>query len=786
MVVTGATMKYSKSRGYLLGFLFACWSISTAQANILVVAPHPDDDIITSAGVIYSAVKRGEAVTVVYMTNGDLNGTSVGYQRQNEAVTAQVQYLGMSEDNLVFLGYPDGGLRDLYDYYPNATDHYVSPNGQGTTYGNRGLGRSDYHTYQFGAPANYNLANAVLDLQTVIQTYKPDRIFTLSEYDHHTDHSTTYLIAQMALSNLRTLLPNYTPAVHKTIVWSGREDIWPVPADPTAYNAVVPDLGTTPLAWNDRESLDVPLPMQDPNLLANVKYQAIQAHASQAGADSFISKFAHKDEIFWTEDPRGTNPPPIVNAGFDITANEGVLVSLNGTASKDPNGGSLSYRWTQTGGIAVTLANAASATPSFTAPAGLTHDELLTFQLVVSDGSFNSPPDSVTVKVTAANPSPNIAPLASITASAENSSAGQLAIKVADGVIDGYPGDYTREWAAPNQGVGAWIQLSWTTPYVIDRVMLFDRPNPGDQILGGTLTFSDGSTVTVGPLYNNGAGTQFIFAPRVATGVKLTVTKVGPGTSNVGLAEFQVFGKQDTSYNYPPIARAGANQTVQEGTSVLLDGTASSDPNGSALSFQWTQTGGPGVTLANAATATPSFTAPSGLTHNTALTFQLVVSDGQLNSDPASITVTVTAANPTPNIAPLASVTASSQNSTTGQLAIKAVDNVIDGYPGDYTREWAAQSQGVGAWILLSWASPYLVDRIVLYDRPNSSDQIMSATLTFSDGSTVAVGTLPNNGAGSEILFAPRSVTSVKLTVTGVSSTTGNVGLAEFQVFGSP
>ncbi len=47
-------------------------AISTGK--ILVIAPHPDDDIIAAAGVIYRAVNRGDLCKVVFMTNGDLNG----------------------------------------------------------------------------------------------------------------------------------------------------------------------------------------------------------------------------------------------------------------------------------------------------------------------------------------------------------------------------------------------------------------------------------------------------------------------------------------------------------------------------------------------------------------------------------------------------------------------------------------------------------------------------------------------------------------------------------------
>ena len=137
------------------------------------------------------------------------------------------------------------------------------------------------------------------------------------------------------------------------------------------------------------------------------------------------------------------------------------------------------------------------------------------------------------------------------------------------------------------------------------------------------------------------------------------------------------------------------------------------------------------------------------------------------------------------NIAPLATVTASSENISTGQLAVKAVDGVPDGYPVDYTKEWATLNEKSGAWIQLTWSSANTVDRIILYDRPNTNDQILSATLSFSDGSTLQVGPLDNAGGATEYTFSAKVITSVTMTVDQTSSSSSNIGLAEIEVFGS-
>ncbi|MBI4523260.1 MAG: SBBP repeat-containing protein [Deltaproteobacteria bacterium] len=93
----------------------------------------------------------------------------------------------------------------------------------------------------------------------------------------------------------------------------------------------------------------------------------------------------------------------------------------------------------------------------------------------------------------------------------------------------------------------------------------------------------------------------------------------------------------------PPVADAGADRQiiVQQGLPVMLDGTKSSDPDGDSLSFQWTQISGPPVELAAGDTATPTFAAPDVGSDGATLVFELVVSDGILNSAPDTVTIAV-------------------------------------------------------------------------------------------------------------------------------------------------
>lgn len=93
--------------------------------------------------------------------------------------------------------------------------------------------------------------------------------------------------------------------------------------------------------------------------------------------------------------------------------------------------------------------------------------------------------------------------------------------------------------------------------------------------------------------------------------------------------------------NQPPTAVAGADQTaVVPGSTVTLNGTASSDPDNDPLTYSWTQISGPVVVLSGAGTATPSFTAPGGI-GSTPLVFQLIVNDGTTSSAADTVTISV-------------------------------------------------------------------------------------------------------------------------------------------------
>jgi LmbE family N-acetylglucosaminyl deacetylase len=519
----------------VLFFCLAGASSAAGSGSILIVAPHPDDDLLYGAGVEMAALNTGRSSKVVYVTNGDVNSVIEGLERQNEAVRAQ-SIIGPVEDELIFLGYPDGYLTYLLRDYTDPTDAFIAPNGQSSTYGDRGLGGCDYHTHLFGTPALYNGANVVGDLTALLEAYRPGDIYTTSEFDGHSDHRATYRFIVAAIAAVHASDSTYSPTVHKTIVWWNDGNQWPQAMDPQTPFEEISGLSSTGLIWSARESLVVPDSMQSTNLSANPKYRAINAHVTQGGASGFLGRFIHQDEIFWVEG--SGNHAPTANAGPDQAVLTNASVTLDGSGSSDPDGNPLTYQWTQTAGPTVTLSSTTIAKPTFTAPASATS---LTFSLVVSDGQLSSTADTVTITVQAPSTLANIASLATVTASSQDTSTSQLAIRAVDGVVSGYPADYTKEWATIGGRAGSWIRLTWSSAQLVSKIVLYDRPNTNDQITAATIRFSDGTTLNTGTLPDDSTALTLTFPARSVTYVELYINTVKSTTENIGLAEIEVW-----------------------------------------------------------------------------------------------------------------------------------------------------------------------------------------------------------------------------------------------------
>jgi hypothetical protein len=93
--------------------------------------------------------------------------------------------------------------------------------------------------------------------------------------------------------------------------------------------------------------------------------------------------------------------------------------------------------------------------------------------------------------------------------------------------------------------------------------------------------------------------------------------------------------------NDPPVANAGPNLSGVSAGTVQLDGSASYDPDGDPITYQWIQEAGPQVSLTNPTTSRPTFSAATGQSYN----FRLVVKDDHGGQGQASVRISTSAAN---------------------------------------------------------------------------------------------------------------------------------------------
>jgi hypothetical protein len=486
-----------------------------------------------------------------------------------------------------------------------------------------------------------------------------------------------------------------------------------------------------------------------------------------------------------------------------------MLVTLEGSASADPDGDPLSFRWTQVGGPPVVLFDAGSATPSFRAPTTVVAS-MLVFALTVDDGAASSAPDAAVVTV---NAGVDLTHAGSIIARVtEPRGLGSRSLEV---IRDGDrppPGtqDALRQYDTFD-GVDAasedWIGYAFAGPMAFTRVVFQEGRHFGDggwfETLGVEVRQGGEwlavSGLVVDPPYpgrNDGTGFQTYtldFAPIGGDAIRLAGSP-GGSADFISVAELQVLGRRNTA----PVARAGADQNVAAGQEVVLDGSASSDPDGDLLAHHWSQTSGPAVALASAGPARVRFVAPPG---PATLTFVLTVDDGLVTSLPTMVVVRVDAEM---DLSLLGTIIA--RVTAPRGLGSRSLEVIRDGDlpppgtsdPGRQYDTWDGNDAAAEDWIGYAYGAPHLFSSLVFQEGMHFRDGGWFDTLAVQvrrDGVWTDVAGLAvepayagASGAGFrtyDLRFVPVAGDAIRL-FGAPGGTADFISVAELRAYGLP
>lgn len=287
-----------------------------------------------------------------------------------------------------------------------------------------------------------------------------------------------------------------------------------------------------------------------------------------------------------------TNTAPQANAGPDQSVDVGLSVTLDGSESNDADGDEITYSWSlhsRPAGSDATLTGAATVAPVFYADIAGGYE----VQLVVNDGESDSVQDTVVVIANAV--AINTPPVAVI---------------------------------GPDQAVTVGTLVSLSEEYSFDAD-------------GDLLTYQWVGVKPAGSLSALSTTTEIetTFTPDVAGSYEIELI-VNDGTSDSSPVT-AVITVTEEIVNAVPVASAGLDQSVSTGTTVNLDGSGSSDPDGDSISYLWSWVSAPSGSAAilyGSVTASPTFVPDLDGTY----VLNLVVNDGTDDSEADTITVTST------------------------------------------------------------------------------------------------------------------------------------------------
>ena len=234
--------------------------------------------------------------------------------------------------------------------------------------------------------------------------------------------------------------------------------------------------------------------------------------------------------------------------------------------------------------------------------------------------------------------------------------------------------------------------------------------------------------------------------------------------------------------NQPPNVQAGPDRTVEQGTSVALDGTGS-DNDGTVAGYRWEQITGPPVALSNESQASASFVAPE-VDEPVALTFRLTVADndGATTSDEIAITVRL------PNQPPSVQAGLDQTVDESGSVTLSGTGSDNDGTVASYQWEQIAgpsvalsnENQASASFVAPEVdGSAALTFRLTIVDNDGgtASDEIAVTIRDYGRLEVSLSGTVRSYSA--DYATAGAGISGAAVTVTQYAGTSRTLGVAE-------
>lgn len=270
--------------------------------KILVLAPHPDDEILLAGALIYT-IKNDFEIYVGYMTNGD-SKSNLGEIRINEAVES-LKVLGVKESHIEFLGYGNNWIGNKHIYNMDEEEIATSMSNKQKTYGTYNY--PEFAMKNYGKSNDYTRKNLKKDISAVIEKIWPDVIICV-DYDSHPDHRALSLLFEEVMGALLKKQIGYTPIVLKKFAYAGMyygvNDYYESPFKMTEKGSNVElldmrfELDNPTYTWEERISLKVAKKAKTRSIYNNILYKAALKHKSQKIAER-TGSFANGDAVYW-------------------------------------------------------------------------------------------------------------------------------------------------------------------------------------------------------------------------------------------------------------------------------------------------------------------------------------------------------------------------------------------------------------------------------------------------------------------------------------------------------